>query len=134
MFIQHFEAWFWKYRNVNFILRIMPTDTWTWDYENSNDQKTSHVQNLSDLFLVPHSLQIITEREIDITIKVEGKEPVTTKFTNTNTVRGVVNKITTLGLVDNTQTPTIFVSTFIKQSLNNIDAYYLIQFRYCCVS
>ena len=71
------------------------------------------MQNFSDLFLVPHSLQIITEREIDITIKVEGKEPVTTKFTNTNTVRGVVNKITTLGLVDNTQTPTIFVSTYI---------------------
>ena len=54
--------------------------------------------------------QVITERELEVNVKVEGSDPVTMKFMNTDAVKKIAERLQEMNLVENSH-PRIFVSS-----------------------
>ena len=71
------------------------------------------VHSILFVYLLWNSIhQVITERELEVNVKVEGSDPVTMKFMNTDTVKKIAERLQEMNLVENNH-PRIFVSSWL---------------------
>ena len=62
--------------------------------------------------------QVITERELEVNVIVEGSDPVTMKVMNTDTVKKIVEILQKMNLVENSH-PRIFVSSWLDINVSH---------------